>query len=40
MNIYLFPSMGPRGRPLVGPGVVGSVPTDEREYWPSLVEGE
>ena len=36
-----FPSVGPGGRPLVGPGGVGSVPTDgERECWPSLVLGE
>ena len=36
-----FPSVGPGGRPLVGPGGVGSVPMDgERECWPSLVRGE
>ena len=35
-----FPSVG-GGRPLVGPGGVGSVPTDgERECWPSLVQGK
>ena len=36
-----FPSVGPGGRPLVCPEGVGSVPTDgEREFWPSLVQGE
>ena len=36
-----FPSVGPGGRPLVGPVGVGSVPTDgEWECWPSLVQGE
>ena len=36
-----FPSVGPGGRPLVGPRGVGSVPTDgEQECWPSLVQGE
>ena len=36
-----FLSVGPGGKPLVGPGGVGSVPTDsERECWPSLVQLE
>ena len=36
-----FPSVGPGGRPFVGSGGLGSVPTDgERECWPSLGRGE